>query len=129
MNARISVVKNIKVLSVSESSIVHVGDAINVKPRSKLIEVGRELPSFIENEVNFSDYPLFNKPIPQPIVQEDVQMVVKNESPWIKVNQVNILGIIDSSVFQVGSSKLIDTESRKKQIRQLLHNQAPKANP
>jgi spore germination protein PE len=31
-------------------------------------------------------------------------MIVKNKSPWIKVNQVDILKISGSSVFQVGSN-------------------------
>lgn len=128
MNARVSVVKNIKILDTSASTIVHIGDAVKVKPRAKVIEVEREVPSFIEKDANFSDYAAFTIPIPQPTIQEDVQMTIKNKSSWIKVNQVNIRDISVSSVFQVGSNKSIDTESRYKHIRQVSHNKTPETN-
>ncbi|WP_047153868.1 spore germination protein GerPE [Aneurinibacillus tyrosinisolvens] len=118
MSVRISVVKKIEILSVSSSAIVHIGDAVKVKPRSKTIELERDLPAFTENEADFSHYSVFSIPISQPTVQENVDMTVKNKSPWIKVNQVNVVDISSSSIFQVGSNQSMNTEARYKQIRQ-----------
>jgi hypothetical protein len=47
----------------------------------------------------------------------------------ISIENIPIIGVSSSSVFQVGSNKSIDTESRYKHIRQLLHDKVPKANP
>jgi spore germination protein PE len=127
MRKRISKVKNIKIDSVAESAIVLVGDAVHVRPRSKEIEVQQEKTTFTGNEPKFYDYPIFTRPIPQPAVDEDVQMIVQNKSPWIKVNKVDIVVITASAVFQVGSNKSIHTDDRKKEIRPPAHNKAPKS--
>lgn len=115
MNARISSVNNIKISTLDSSAIFLVGDAIKVQPRSKVMEVEHGIHPF-----TLPSFPKSPPPISMPIVQEDFQMIVKNESPCIKVNQVNIRDISTSSVFQVGSNKSIDTQNRKKHIRQLL---------
>jgi spore germination protein PE len=126
MNMRKSVVKNINIHAVTLSSIFQVGDNLVVKPRSRAIAVQREIPIFLGNEGGFSNYPLFSRPIPQPVITEDVRMTVMNKSPLIKVEQIEILSIAASSVFQVGSNQRIDTEARVKHFRQLLRGEVPR---
>ncbi|WCK55203.1 spore germination protein GerPE [Aneurinibacillus sp. Ricciae_BoGa-3] len=115
---RISAVKSIKIAVVAESAIVLVGDAVHVRPRSQEIEVQQGKATFIGNEPKFSDYPLFKRPIPQPIVDEDLHMSVKNKSPWINVKKVHIVDIAASAIFQVGSNKSVHTDDRKKTIHE-----------
>jgi spore germination protein PE len=126
MNARTSVVNQINIHAVTLSSTVQVGDNVVVKPRSRAIAVQREIPIFLGDEGGFSNYPLFSRPIPQPIVTEDVKMTVLNESPLIKVGQIEILSVAASSVFQVGTNQRIDAESRIKHFRQLLRGEVPR---
>lgn len=116
---RISTVKNINISAVDYSSIFQVGDNYFLRPRSKVLAIQREIPVFIGNEGHF-DFPIFTKPIPKPIVDEQVKMNILNKNPFIKVNNINIIGISSAGVFLVGSSKYVDAENRTKHIRQLI---------
>jgi spore germination protein PE len=117
---RISTVHDVLILNVEFSSIVHLGDNVVIKPRSKALAVNRELPVYLGNEGEFANYPLFSRPIPQLEASELIEMDIHNKSGFIKVNHIKILGIAEAAVFQVGSCEVIDAESRIKQFRQLL---------
>ncbi|WP_227936820.1 spore germination protein GerPE [Alkalihalobacillus deserti] len=123
MYNRTSIVKDIHVRSVASSSIFEIGDSTHITPRSRALAVQRQVELFYGDEGDFNQYPIFNKPIPQPLVNEQVTFTRYNVSPFIKVNHIDILGAAASSVLHIGSTKTIDSESRVKHIRQLLEDE------
>ena len=118
---RISVVKNININAVEYTSVFQVGDSYFIRPRNMILAVQREIPIYNGNEGHFN-FPIFTKPIPKPIINENVKMNIINLKPIIKVNNINIIGVTSSGIFQVGSSSYINTENRTKHIRQLIEN-------
>lgn len=117
--ARISIVRNIHINDVVLSSTILIGDIVDINLRNKALAVQREVSSYHSKEGNFDDYRIFSKPIPQPDVYEQVDFNVVNRSPYIKVGDVDVIGISTSALLQVGSNQTIRAESRTKHIRQL----------
>ncbi|AST90545.1 spore germination protein GerPE [Sutcliffiella cohnii] len=117
---RISKVDDINIHALSFSSHLTIGDSAYINAKARALAVKREYPLFYGNEGNFLAFSLFTKPIPQPVITENVRMTVENPNSDIVVNTVNIKGISSSSVFQVGANKQIQADSRIKHIRQLL---------
>ncbi|WP_275980323.1 spore germination protein GerPE [Halalkalibacter alkaliphilus] len=122
MLKRTSIVHNIKVINVGLSSIFEIGDSLSISPRSKAWALQRQFELFYGNEGHFRD-PVFTRPLPKPDFDEHVCFVRYNESPTIKVNNIFVTAAAASSVLHIGSTQLIDSESRVKHIRQLLHGQ------
>lgn len=122
---RSSVVKNIKINAILNASIANFGDSKIIDPKAKVLAIQRDIPIFYEDEGNFKLFPLFSRPIPEPIITEKIQMTVKNINPYIKVNNIKIVGISASSILQVGTTQYINSEARIKHIRQLLRGEYP----
>lgn len=123
---RISVVGRTKILNVSNASIFHVGDSVEMKPKAKVLAVQREVSSFLGDEGSFKAYRIFSQPIPEVEATEKVAMDVRNPNRWIKVSRVSVMSVTASSIFQIGSSNELDTEARVKHIRQLLKGTQPR---
>lgn len=119
MYKRVSVVKNVDVTDVTSSSVFQIGDSSHIHSRSRALAVQREVELFFGREGNFDAFPIFTMDIPRPILRKPT-ITRHNLSPFIKVDNVNIIGVAASSVFQIGSTKTIDNETRIKHIRQLL---------
>jgi spore germination protein PE len=119
MLRRLSVVNNIYVNSLGLGSVFQIGDSTNIRPLSRALAVQREYQLFYDEEGNF-EYPVFTKPIPQPLFFEKVYMAEMNEKPTIKVNNISVTAVSSSGVVQIGSTGDISSESRIKHIRQLL---------
>jgi spore germination protein PE len=122
---RISIVNDLKVLSVTSASSLMVGDAFKFTARARSIAVQRQVAVFFANEGEFEDYPLFTKKIPQPKISEQVNMNVINESPYIKVRTVKVLGVASASTLQIGSTRFIDLEARLKHFRHFVTSETP----
>ncbi|NOU93338.1 spore germination protein GerPE [Paenibacillus sp. LMG 31456] len=121
---RVSVVKDMKVNSVSQASILQVGDNELIKPVSKALAVQRKVPDFKGDEGNFDDFGIFSRELPLPPTEnEAVKMLIDNGSSRIQVGGIFIYGIAAASVFQVGNNKKIQAESRIKQIRQNINGE------
>jgi spore germination protein PE len=118
--SRISCVKTINVKAVSFASTFLIGDSTEIIPVSKALAVQREALIFLDNEGDYSQFPIFSQPIPKQQITEQITVNRINHSPFINVGHIKILGVSSSSVFQVGSTKMIDAEARIKHIRQLL---------
>jgi spore germination protein PE len=123
---RTSVVQDMFVSSVQFASTVFVGDNLVVDPRTRAIAVQRERADFLGDEGDFDKYPLFRRPIPQPGLNTTVNLSIVNESPYISVSRVKAVSLSTSAVLQIGSTAIIDAESRIKQFRQLLSADVPK---
>jgi spore germination protein PE len=123
--ARTSVVGSVRILSTQLSSIVQAGDSVAVSPRSEALAVQRQVADYYADEGNFGSFRIFRQNIPEPLLDESWSFSVRNDNPFIQVGYIHILGISASSVLQIGSNKLVDTESRTKHIRQLLEGKRP----
>jgi spore germination protein PE len=118
---RNSIVNNVKLQTVNSSAVFQVGDSLKITPKSKALAVQREGSVFLSNEGDFDNYALFDKPIPQPVIDENINMTIINENRSIKTNNIYILSVAAAGVFQIGSTVKIDCESRTKHFRQLLN--------
>ncbi|MFK2825527.1 spore germination protein GerPE [Bacillus sp. B190/17] len=121
MFKRTSVVKHIRVVTVSDSSVVEIGDSAAMKLGNRVLAVQRQTELFYGNEGNFEDYPIFSKAIPVLKTDENLAFTRYNLSPFIRVGHINIIGVASSSVLHIGSTGMIHADSRIKHIRQLLH--------
>ncbi|MGJ7910292.1 spore germination protein GerPE [Neobacillus sp. LXY-1] len=120
MLQRISNVDNLHVMIASFSSILQVGDSCVVNGFSRALAVQREAEIFYGNEGNFPSFNISSRHIPLPQIYENVSTLPHHVKPIIKVKNVNIIGISNSSVVHVGSTKQISLEARVKHIRQEL---------
>lgn len=121
---RISAVGETKITNVIISSIFHVGDSVEIKPKGKVLAVQREESSFLGDEGSFKAYRIFSQPIPEVEETEKVVMDINNPNRWIKVSRA-VISVAASSIFQIGSSSKLDTEARVKHIRQILKDPYP----
>ena len=120
MNYRISAVQHMKVISLDRTSVLEIGDSVQLSPTSQVIAIQREKSTFWENELNFSDYAMFTEEIPQPHVDENIKITIVNQVPMIRVQTVNIENIASSTIIHLGSSENLVSEARVKNIRHLL---------
>lgn len=117
---RTSMVGRIKVNQIQFNSTVFIGDLVDFSPVTRAIAVMREIPRFLGNEGRFSEYMIFTRPIPPPVVHETLQVGTVNADPVIRVGQVKVLALSTASLLQVGSVRAVRAETRVKHIRQLL---------
>jgi spore germination protein PE len=122
MLKRTSIVNHTKVINVSLSSVFQIGDSAQITPRSRALAVQRQLQLFYGNEGNFEQFPIFTIELPKPNWQENITIGRYNPSPFIKVNRINITSVAAASIYHIGSTNYVDSESRVKHIRQLLHD-------
>ncbi|MEX2461447.1 MAG: spore germination protein GerPE [Paenibacillaceae bacterium] len=115
---RISIVKNIEVSSVTSASTFIVGDTVKITARTRAIALQRQVAKFFANEGEFADFPMFTKEIVKPSLEGRVNMCVRNESPYIKVNNIDVIGVAEASTMQIGSTRILDVEARIKHFRQ-----------
>lgn len=125
MSLRTSIVGAVRVISVQLSSIVQAGDSVALAPRSQVLAVQREIPSYEGREGNLDQFRVFRQNIPEPLLDEAWSFQVRNECPDIRVGRIDIYGMSVSATLQIGSNKSVDTENRTKHIRQLLKGKRP----
>lgn len=77
-----------------------------------------ELP--LERENQFSDYPIFSKPIPFLPLDEPLSIHIENPCPFIKVDDIDINAMTLSSLAVIGNVGHIRMDARVKNIRNLL---------
>ncbi|WP_458414380.1 spore germination protein GerPE [Schinkia sp. CFF1] len=119
MQQRLSIVNHMNILSVFLSSIVEIGDSNTILPFAKALAVHREHEALGGGEGSLN-YPIFYRPLPRPILTEQVAVRRINESPKIHVHSVTVIGVSTSSVVHIGSTNHIYGEGRVKHIRQLI---------
>jgi spore germination protein PE len=120
MFQRTASVKNIELNSLAIASVFQIGDSNLIQGFSRAIAVQREAEIFFGNEGNFADFPIFSEPIPLPPISEEINMSRKNINPFIKVGNIDILGVSSSSIVHLGNTNHVSLETRVKHIRQLL---------
>lgn len=119
MLTRIAKVNNIKINIVSFSSTFQIGDSDQIVGSSNILATQKGQATFLNHEGNFNDYHIFTEQIPSSMIDEQLQATFVNEIPFIKVGDVNLIGLSFSSVLQVGNSENVCLEARVKHIRHL----------
>jgi len=120
MLQRTASVKNIEIDSLAIASVFQIGDSNLIQGFSRAIAVQREAELFFENEGNFADFPIFSEPIPLTPITENINMSRQNINPFIKVGNIDIIGVSSSSIVHLGNTNHVSLETRVKHIRQLL---------
>ncbi|KGX83900.1 spore germination protein GerPE [Pontibacillus marinus] len=117
MNKRISRVGDIHVNSLTYSSIIEIGDAVEATPNSRALAVQKEGAIFTDRDFPFNDFPVFTEELPyfDKKISIDQERVPCN--PYIDVNSVHIEGISAASILQVGNLEYLDAEARVKHFR------------
>jgi spore germination protein PE len=121
MSCRWSVVKDMKINSISQASVLQIGDNEQIKPVSKVLAVQRQMPDFAGKEGSFKQFDLFSREIPLPLTDnEPVSVEIDQSCSRIQVGCIFMYGVVAASVFQVGTNKKIEAEARIKHIRQFV---------
>jgi spore germination protein PE len=119
---RTSLVNYVILTSIADSSTFIAGDVAKITSNTRAYAVQRQVAVFFKEEGEFEDFPLFSREIPRPGIAEQVNMRVIQESPYIRVNSVDVIGVAQGSSMQIGSTLIIDLEARIKHFRQFVKN-------
>ncbi|AOH53872.1 spore germination protein GerPE [Peribacillus muralis] len=119
MFSRISKVKSILSDTVSFCSTMQIGDTSYIDGNALALAVQKKSETFGSIDIQFKDYNVFKRPIYLPRLYEPVYSSFSNPNPFIRVGNINIIGISSSSVVGVGNVGHIRMESRVKHIRQV----------
>lgn len=120
MQKRTANVNSIYTTSIAFSSIFNIGDTSSLDQHSRAIAVQKEGAIFTkEDKLSFQDYSLFKQEANIPQRKQAVHLSTFHHSKDINVQNVNIIGVSQSSVFQVGSINNIASEARIKHFRKL----------
>jgi spore germination protein PE len=120
MLQRTASVNNVEIDSIAIASVFQIGDSNLIQGFSRAIAVQREVELFFDNEGNFADFPIFSEPIPLTPISENINMSRQNINPFIKVGNIDIIGVSSSSIVHLGNTNHVSLETRVKHIRQLL---------
>lgn len=121
MEKRTASVGTIKVNSVQFASCFQVGDHIAFSPKSYALAVQRQVPYYWGTEGDI-EYPVFHREMHSLSDESEVEVKWKAIGPQIQVDQVKIHSVAASSLILLGSSQLIDADSRTKHVRQFVTN-------
>ncbi|MDM5213803.1 spore germination protein GerPE [Peribacillus sp. NJ4] len=119
MFSRISKVKSILSDTVSFSSTLQIGDTSYIDGNSLALAIQKKSETFNSFDIHFEDYDIFKKPFYIPRLTEPVISRFSNPNPFIRVGNINIIGISASSVVGVGNVGHARMESRVKHIREV----------
>ncbi|MEF2095034.1 spore germination protein GerPE [Bacillus sp. CFBP9009] len=119
MFSRISKVKSLLSDTVSFCSTLQIGDTSYIDGISLALAVQKKSETFDSVDIHFEDYDIFKKPLYIPRSNEPVVTSFSNPNPFIRVGNINIIGISSSSVVGVGNVGHARMESRVKHIREV----------
>ncbi|MBT2669533.1 spore germination protein GerPE [Streptomyces sp. ISL-14] len=119
MFSRISKVKSLSSKSLIFSSTMQIGDCSYIDGNSFALAIQKKSETFHSVDVHFEDYDIFKKPFYIPRLNEPVISSFSNPNPFIRVGNINIIGISSSSVVGAGNVGHARMESRVKHIREV----------
>ncbi|MET1177594.1 spore germination protein GerPE [Peribacillus simplex] len=114
-----SKVKSISTQTILFSSTMQIGDCSYIDGKSFALAIQKKSETFDSVDVHFEDYDIFKKPIYIPRSNEPVISRFSNPNPFIRVGNVDIIGVSSSSVVGVGNVGHARMESRVKHIREI----------
>lgn len=116
---RTSQLLNVYINRIKDSSIFICGESGKLISKSCRINVQRDPSISKDEEVEFSDYLMFQRQIPPWIEneEEELSMLTDNTGSVIRGDSIKILSISEGTTFQVGCNRTIDLENRLKMIK------------
>ncbi|QDP39756.1 spore germination protein GerPE [Radiobacillus deserti] len=119
MKKRISRVRKVTIATISYSSFFEVGDASAFQPKTNAIAVQKSgRPHSTDKGFPFERYSIFSEEVQvKGLPLTPFSYSSNHHQPFIDVNQVQVLGVSSSSLYQIGSLNRIEAESRIKHIR------------
>ncbi|MCC3373355.1 spore germination protein GerPE [Cohnella sp. REN36] len=118
LSCRESRVKDVFINTVSQASILHFGD---VKGRTDLfnrvLAIQRAVANFESNELPFTAYSLFYRPILLPMPRQDVSFSASADSSFIEVGDIQVTALSNSALARFGCSGPLTGEARIVNIR------------
>jgi spore germination protein PE len=118
-DARKSVVGELSVLSLDNSSAIEIGDSERLAPVSRVLAVQRQEAVFPFGEFAMRNYAAYTRPVSLPDLAERLVMKRVSPKPPVHVGSIRIVAASSSVIIQVGSSCELAAESRIKHIRHL----------
>jgi spore germination protein PE len=119
MFSRISNVSTIDVKTISFSSSLQIGDCGFINGHSKVLAMHRRTNIDTIDDIDFTDYPIFDTPAVFLSIQEPMHLQTTNLQPYISVGTVKVIGISSASLNAIGNIDHIQMQSQIKNIRKL----------
>ena len=119
MFSRTSKVKSLSAKTLLFSSTLQIGDCSYIDGNSFALAVQKKSDTFDSVDVHFEDYDIFKKPFYIPRLNEPVISRFSNPNPFIRVGNIDVIGLSSSAVVGVGNVGHIRMESRVKHIREI----------
>lgn len=114
---RTSIVDHLSIFSISQASLLHIGDSKQVRARNNVIAIQQATSNFEEDLYSFNDLEIFHRSEPLDFFDYEVKMCNFHANPIIKVHHVYVIGAAGSSIVQVGSTETIHNDTRIHHIR------------
>lgn len=124
MSTRMSIVDNILVRNVVSSSTFQIGDSEDIQARVRALAVQKQYPIYSKNEGDFSNFPIFSKPLDYAKITEQVSINIDNVVPIIKTGDIKITSVASASVMHVGNTGNVELEARVKHFRRFFRTPA-----
>ncbi|MGM9924011.1 MAG: spore germination protein GerPE [Bacillus sp. (in: firmicutes)] len=123
MLSRTSRVKQLKVVNLSLGSNLQIGDAKYLDSFARALAVQEADEVWDDDPEDFSDYPVFTKPLACPVIYENVNMTKIDKKPSIHVDWVDVTSIAAASTMAIGHIEHVRTVARIINIRRLQHRE------
>ena len=121
MLRHVSIVNQINVISMGIDGVLQIGDSNMIASRNRDILVQREESFYLAQEGSFEKYVMFtDTEITIPTRQTSVRMHVVNTNPFVCVDRVEMISLLSSGIFHIGSTDYVFNNSRILQIRQFI---------
>lgn len=114
---RLSSVDEIKIENITSSASLQIGDSRHIDLNSRALAVQKEWTSFDGDEGDLTLFDLYTQKLPQPDLSNSVHFTIENVVPIIKVAGLRAIAIAAASTVHIGSTGVIDAESRIKHFR------------
>lgn len=119
MLKRTAKVDSLHLDSAGISSVIQIGDSVLINCFTRAVAVQREKELFYSNEGDFKNFEIFSRSIPLTSIDEPIRIRSTAMNPFIKVGEIDVIGISASSVLHIGNTQHVYSEARIKHIRQL----------
>lgn len=114
---RTSIVDHLSIFSISQASLLHIGDSKQIHAKNNVIAAQQATSNFEEDLYSFHDFEIFHRPEPLDDFNYETRMCHFHANPVIKVHHVYIIGAAGSSIVQIGSTETIHNDTRIHHVR------------
>ncbi len=125
---RTAVVRYVRVDNVGQSSILNAGDAARFQAEADIFALQREVADFAGDEAPLSMFSAFSEPIPEVKRRENVFTSRIHDDPYIRVEEIRVIGVSASAGMFIGSCAQMTMVSRTLNIRHFIQLPKTKTN-